>query len=88
MNKKELLRRIGGIQRSLQYKLNSYLDRLEKEVQGELRSTLWQEEILWFQKARTTWLNDGDKNTTYYHLKTKIKRSKNRVTTLKDRQNN
>ena len=29
---------------------------------------LKQEEIVWFQKSRTKWIQDGDR-TKYYHLK-------------------
>ena len=46
-----------------------------------------QEEVLWFQKARTKWLNDGDRNTSYYHVKTKVRRSRNRITMLKNDNN-
>lgn len=45
------------------------------------------EEIIWFQKARTEWMNDGDRNTTYYHTKTTVRRRRNRVTRLKDESN-
>lgn len=86
--KKELLRRIGGIQKSLQDHANTHLENLEMELHKELKEVLMQEEILWFQKARTKWLNDGDRNTTYYHLKTKIRRSRNRITSLKDEEDN
>lgn len=82
--KKELIRRIFGAQRALQELRYPYLERLEDKLQGELRQILEQEEMLWFQKARTQWLNDGDRNTSYYHLKTKVRRSRNRVNMLKD----
>ncbi|XP_028790433.1 uncharacterized protein LOC114746383 [Neltuma alba] len=86
--KKKILKRIAGIQRSNQQKNNPYLDRLETELQEELNEILGQEEIFWFQKARTNWLRDGDRNTAFYHTKTKIRRRRNRVTMLKDEDNN
>lgn len=45
------------------------------------------EEILWFQKARTQWLRDGDRNTSYYHTKTNIRRRRSRVKSLKNDNN-
>lgn len=85
--KHEVLRRIGGIQRKLQEQPNSFLEDLEKRLQQDLRDILLQEEILWFQKSRTKWLNDGDRNTSFYHLKTRIKRSRNRIDMLKNEDN-
>lgn len=43
-----------------------------------------QEEVFWFQKLRTQWLEQGDKNTKYYHTVTKVKRKFNRVEALMD----
>lgn len=86
--KLELLRRIGGIQRSLQGRNdNNFLEELESKLQHELREILLQEEILWYQKSRSKWLNDRDRNTKFYHLKTKVNRSRHRVTMLMNEQN-
>ena len=85
--KKELTRRIDGAQRALQEAYNPHLEELEAALQEELREVLMQEEILWYQKARTKWLNDGDRNTSYYHMKTKIKRSRCKVTSLRNENN-
>lgn len=82
-----VIKRIEGIQRSIQTAGNPFLEELEGQLQNELRLILLQEEILWFQKARTKWLNDGDRNTSYYHLKTRIKRSRSCVELLKNEQN-
>lgn len=81
--RKELLRRIEGIQRSPQYHDNPCLEELERDLSEELRTVLQQEEVMWFQKARTKWLNDGDRNTSYYHTKTNVRRRRNRVMTLR-----
>ncbi|XP_028752958.1 uncharacterized protein LOC114712575 [Neltuma alba] len=51
--KAEILRRLEGIQRSLHYRHNPFLDRLEGRLQEDLRKLLDEEELLWFQKART-----------------------------------
>lgn len=82
--KNELIRRINGIQKACQGAENAYLQDLELKLRAELAEILDQEEILWFQKSRTKWLNDGDRNTAYYHAKTAVRRRKNRVSTLKN----
>ncbi|CAN1160243.1 Transposon TX1 uncharacterized 149 kDa protein [Linum perenne] len=56
----------------------------ELEVRTELEKTLWQEEMLWLQKARVQWTLDGDKNTRFFHLSTLRRRSINRIKGLKD----
>lgn len=79
--------RLRGIQSALQRRDNPYLAQLENSLTIELREILDREEILWFQKARTTWMHDGDRNTKFYHTKTKIRRSKNKVQVLKNEHN-
>jgi hypothetical protein len=48
---------------------------------------LKQEEAMWFQKSRTQWIKDGDRNTQYYHVKTITRRRKNKIMMLKNHQN-
>jgi len=52
---------------------------LEKDLQEQLEITLYQEECLWFQKSRSQWIADGDRNTKYYHSKTIIRKRKNKI---------
>jgi len=60
------------------------LDSLEKDLQGQLEITLYQEECLWFQKSRSQWITDGDRNDKYYHSKTIIRRRKNKILFLRN----
>ena len=60
------------------------MDSLEKDLQGQLDITLYQEECLWFQKSRSQWITDGDRNTKYYHSKKIIRRRKNKILSLRD----
>ena len=76
--------RIGGIQRSLERSFNPYLADLELKLNRELSNILNQEEMMWYQKSRTKWINEGDRNTNYYHTKTIIRRRSNRILMMRD----
>lgn len=39
--------------------------------------------MLWFQKARISWVQDGDRNTAYYHRFTILKLNQGRIRMLK-----
>jgi len=82
--KKELLARLNGIQNSPNYGYSNFLESLEKDLQNQLVVTLYQEECLWFQKSQSQWIEDGDRNTKYYHSKTIIRRRRNKIMTLRD----
>lgn len=82
--KNRLIRRISGIEKASQEGSNRFLDDLLISLNAELNEVLNQEEILWFQKSRAKWLADGDRNTSYYHSKTTVRRRRNRVHTLKN----
>jgi hypothetical protein len=83
--KRELLARIGGVQRKLQSeRRNKFLFRLENQLQDELAHILKMEELMWFQRSRAKWLVDGDRNTRYYHLKTITRRRYNKIIMLRD----
>jgi exonuclease III len=68
----------------------SYLERvdslrhtfLEKELQQEYNHILFQEEMLWYQKSREMWVKFGDKNSSFYHTQTIIRRKKNKIHSL------
>jgi hypothetical protein len=83
--KNALMARINGIQRRQQVeKHNKFLEKLERQLQQELTVILKQEEAMWFQKSRSKWIKDGDRNTRYYHLKTVNRRRKNKILMLRD----
>ncbi|KAF7801955.1 ribonuclease H [Senna tora] len=72
--KNRLISRIEGIQRTDDHVNNRFLCKLEKDLKKELDEVLKQEEIMWFQKSRGQWIQDGDKNTKLYHTKTIVRR--------------
>ncbi|XP_021754992.1 uncharacterized protein LOC110720298 [Chenopodium quinoa] len=83
--KQILLARIGGIQKKLATWVDRGLLKLEARLRKELDEILDREEMLWYQKSRITWLQEGDKNTTFFHLSTIVRRWKNKVSALKNK---
>ncbi|KAF7826831.1 ribonuclease H [Senna tora] len=83
--KNKITRRLHGIHAAIDKKYNPFLEKLGKELNKELEDVLSQEEELWFQKARCTWIRDGDRNTKYYHTKAITRRRENKITMLKNR---
>lgn len=83
--KRQLLARLDGIQRQTSLgNMNCFLSNLEKELQTELHNVLYQEELMWFQRSRTQWLHDGDRNTRYYQLKAVNRKKRNRILMLRN----
>ena len=77
--KQKLEARIRGIQRSLKTTDSASLARLEKELQCEYNTILYQEELLWYQKSRENWVRFGDRNTNFFHTQTMVRRKRNRI---------
>ncbi|KAL8140429.1 LOW QUALITY PROTEIN: hypothetical protein V2J09_006450 [Rumex salicifolius] len=79
--KVSLLRRIDSLQASFSsIPSDANLEALSA-LTAELELTLDQEEALWKQKSKELWLSDGDRNTTFFHASTVLRRS-NRVMAL------
>lgn len=51
----------------------------EQELQKQLEERCRQEEILWRQKSRITWLKEGERNTKFFHRSTIQRRMQNRI---------
>lgn len=70
------------------------MERLEVDGHSEELKTkrcqvlngLWEgyksEEVKWRQKSRVTWLKEGDRNTSFFHFVSKIRRSKNHISRI------
>ncbi|KAL4319850.1 hypothetical protein GQ457_18G018210 [Hibiscus cannabinus] len=80
--KSTLLARLRGIEKSLAKSESSFLLNLESELKAELDEVLKQEESFWQQKSRTNWVSKGDRNTSYFHASTMIRRRHNTVRRL------
>lgn len=59
----------------------------ELEIKWKLCAAYRDEEIYWRQKSRMLWLREGDRNTRYFHAKTKQRRARNRITRLRNSMN-
>lgn len=86
VKKKRLLARLLGIQKALAISPNLFLVNLEKQLQGELNKVLNNEEELWAMKSRINWMIQGDRNTSFYHVSTLIRRKHNKILSIKDGQ--
>ena len=56
----------------------------ELELKWKLCEAYREEGLFWKQKSRTIWLREGDRNTKFFHAKTKQRRARNRITKLLD----
>ncbi|XP_028754199.1 uncharacterized protein LOC114713696 [Neltuma alba] len=76
--KGKLQRRLLGIQRALERNpFSSYYLELERELRTEYENICLREEIIWLQKSRSQWIQNGDRNT-----KVTVRRHRNRILML------
>ncbi|KAL4324684.1 hypothetical protein GQ457_11G014580 [Hibiscus cannabinus] len=81
--KRCLIARLKGIERELEKDANLFLEELERELKRELDVVLAQEESLWHQKARSRWIENGDRNTRFFHASTMSRRKHNTISMLR-----
>lgn len=55
-----------------------------QRAEAELDSLLEQEEIMWSQRSRATWLKHRDRNTRVFHQKSSQRRRRNLIEEIKD----
>lgn len=53
---------------------------LERKLQADLCCVPSQEEELWALKSRVNWMLLGDRNTSFYHISTLVRRKRNSIT--------
>ena len=79
--KNRILARLRGLQVALTRKPSAFLYLLKQQLTQKYNAILQQENLYWQLKSRIMWLNYGDANTKYFHLKTIQQRSQLRVVT-------
>ncbi|KAL8170986.1 hypothetical protein V2J09_022790 [Rumex salicifolius] len=82
--KASLISRIAAVQSSIALDPSDSDICLLNSLSLELDSTLAQEEAIWRQKSKVSWLLDGDRNTGFFHASTVTRRRRNRVEALLD----
>ena len=78
---KTILARLRGLQVALTRKPSAFLYSLKQQLTQKYNTILQQEYLYWQLKSRIMWLNYGNANTKYFHLKTIQQRSQLRVVT-------
>lgn len=81
--KQLLLKRLTGVQNYLSTKYSQFLTTLQPSLYQEYLNILRQEDLYWKLKSRIDWLNNGDKNTKFFHYSTLNRRRKNKIPALK-----
>ncbi|KAL4619003.1 hypothetical protein ACB092_06G051400 [Castanea dentata] len=51
--------------------------RVDKELREDIENLMENEEIMWAQKARSTWIIQSDRNTTFFQTLVKQRRARN-----------
>lgn len=80
--KKRVIARINGAQKALANHPNEFLVQLEKDLIEEYDLIRRQEEEFWALKSRLNWTMYGDKNTTFFHVTTMIRRQRNKIRSI------
>ena len=82
--KRRIMARLNGIQKLVAVRPTSQLLALEKQLQRELEGILDQERDIWALKSRVNWMILGDRNTSFYHLFTLVRRKRNMILAVKN----
>lgn len=79
-----MLARINGTQKALANRPSEFLLTLEKQLIVEYSLILLREEEFWALKSRLNATTFGDRNTSFFHVSTLVRRHKNKIRYLKD----
>lgn len=82
--KRRVLARLNGGQKSLACNLSESLLRLENLLIEEHAMIKLQEEKFWALKSRLKAAAFGDRNTSYFHITTVVKRQRNKIRCIMD----
>ncbi|KAM0955247.1 hypothetical protein EV1_023409 [Malus domestica] len=82
-NSKQAIDRLKGELRSA-YMSNNFATNEVKIKEKELRAAHKEEKRFWRTKSRVQWLNEGDKNTKFFHAQTMKRRRYNQIRGVED----
>ena len=68
---------LNGLQKAIATTPSSKLLEIEKYLQNELEGILDQERDIWALKSKINWLILGDRDTSFYHISTLVRRKRN-----------
>lgn len=74
--KKELYERLRELQ---QIEQNPVAEHETRKIELELDEVLKNEETMWLQRSRAIWLQDGDRNTKFFHQKATNRKRRNTI---------
>ena len=80
--KRELMAGIGSLDVQECGRLDVEARVRRDSLGAELDTLLLQEEISWRQKSRALWLQEGDRNTSYFHALANAHRNYNSLNTI------
>eukprot|EP00253_Pinus_taeda_P017913 PITA_17913 len=85
--KEQLIQEIKNTQQQiiLEGRLEELTQR-EQEMESKLLEQDRQEEVLWRQKSRIQWLQEGEKNTKFFHKTTMQRRMRNQISQVNNAQ--
>lgn len=81
---KMLREELNKLDKKLDRGWNQQLFISQKDIWKQYEEVLAQEEILWYKKSRTQWLEFGDRNTCYFHEVATIRRRRNHISSLQN----
>ena len=82
--KRKVLARLNGAQKALANNPSNSLLQLEKQLIEDYNLIMLQKEEYWALKSRLNWASFGDRNTSFFHVSTVVRRNRNKIRCIKD----
>ena len=82
--KRRVLARLKGVQKAIAKNPNDFLLNLESQLSSEYSLILMQEEEFWALKSRLNAASFRDRNTSFFHISTVVRRHRNKIRCIKD----
>ncbi|KAK9191214.1 hypothetical protein WN943_019825 [Citrus x changshan-huyou] len=73
------------LQKAKQNKVQHKEAKAIKKIEEQIHNILLDEEIYWRHRARTDWLQAGDRNTKFFHSKATARKRKNKIWGVEDK---